>query len=361
MAEHDSKQRGIEAYNRDFIRYEQVDKTQAYRLAEADGKEGFDDETPVPVIDFARWLSGDAAARESVSRDLVDAVHHLGFAILENHGRAVARWDEAEERVRRLFETTPVETKLAYRAARVGAVNQGYFPIKDTSDIHPDLVEGWVWCRRAFDMSDDPADSFHAEDFWPDPESERFFRGLVTDHLELAGPIARSILTGLGVRPDLLDRHLQRPSFALRMNYYPPISPADDASGAGRLLGHEDVTLFTLLPAPEVEGLQVLNRRNGKWIRLAAPRDSLILNTGDYMQRISNDTLPSTTHRVAKPRHLEQRKRPRVSFPLNIYLPEDSVLEVLPGLGAPRYEPIEALLFHTRTTAKYYGDDYATG
>ena len=49
----------------------------------------------------------------------------------------------------------------------------------------------------------------------------------------------------------------------------------------------------------------------------------------------------------------------RMAFPINIYLREDEILEVLPGLGEPHYEPIEALVFHTRTTAKYYGDDYA--
>ena len=45
-----------------------------------------------------------------------------------------------------------LEEKLRYRAQRHGSVNQGYFPIKETSEIHPDLVEGWVFCRRAFDL-----------------------------------------------------------------------------------------------------------------------------------------------------------------------------------------------------------------
>ena len=44
-----------------------------------------------------------------------------------------------------------------------------------------------------------------------------------------------------------------------------------------------------------------------------------------------------------------------------IYLWEDEVLEVLPGLEAPKYEPIKAIHFHTRITSKYYGDDYAVG
>jgi isopenicillin N synthase-like dioxygenase len=125
------------------------------------------------------------------------------------------------------------------------------------------------------------------------------------------------------------------------------------------MLGHEDVDLFTFLPAPRVEGLQVLNRKNDKWIRLFAPKGSIILNTGDYMQRISNDLLPSTTHRVSRPRNPALAAQPRISLPMAVYVWEDEVLEVLPGLGPPKYEPVKALQFHTRITSKYYGEDYA--
>jgi isopenicillin N synthase-like dioxygenase len=96
-----------------------------------------------------------------------------------------------------------------------------------------------------------------------------------------------------------------------------------------------------------------------RWVRLSPPPGTIILNTGDYLQRISNDVLPSTTHRVSLPREPRLRAEARVSFPLAVYLWEDEVLEVLPGLGEPRYPPVRALQFHTRTTAKYYGDDYA--
>jgi isopenicillin N synthase-like dioxygenase len=96
-----------------------------------------------------------------------------------------------------------------------------------------------------------------------------------------------------------------------------------------------------------------------KWVRLHAPPGSLVLNTGDYMQRISNDRYPSTTHRVSKPRDPALRQLPRVSLPMAVYVWEQEVLEVLPGLGPPRYEPITAIRFHTRSTSKFYGDDYA--
>lgn len=35
------------------------------------------------------------------------------------------------------------------------------------------------------------------------------------------------------------------------------------------------------------------------------------------------------------------------------------MLEVLPNLAHPKYEPIRVITFDTRTTAKLYGDDYA--
>jgi hypothetical protein len=42
-----------------------------------------------------------------------------------------------------------------------------------------------------------------------------------------------------------------------------------------------------------------------------------------------------------------------------VYLWENEVLDVLPGLGTPKYEPIKAITFHTRSTSKFYGEGYA--
>ena len=158
---------------------------------------------------------------------------------------------------------------------------------------------------------------------------------------------------------------LQAPAFALRLNYYPPVTGAVEAAvsarGAGRMVGHEDVDLFTLLPAPSSLGLQALNPRTRKWIEVRAPPGSIIVNTGDYAQRLFNDHFPSTTHRVTPPSG-ERKAQPRTSFPMAVYLPEDFVLTCLPECGAPRYPPMTSLDFHTSTNRKYYGEGYrATG
>ena len=354
----DQRDAGIARTNRDFARFDQVNKSHCYRLSEsAQGDEQFDLDFQIQTCDMADYFDGGAAGRARFAQSLGQAMEEIGFAILSNHGVDPDLFVQAEKDVVDFFEQIPASAREPYLAKRQGSVNQGYFPIKQTTIIHPDLVEGWVFCRRAFDLDGDP--DYDPRQFWPDPRFEQAFRPLVQSQERLILPIMRSILRYLGCAPDLYDERLHNTNFGFRLNYYPaPPDPQHLPSG-GRMLGHEDVDLFTLLPAPSVEGLQVYNRRNGRWIRLNAPAGSIILNTGDYMQRISNDRLPSTSHRVSQPREAQALSRPRVSFPMAIYVWEDTLLEVLPGQGDPRYGPISAIEFHTRTTAKYYGDDYA--
>jgi isopenicillin N synthase-like dioxygenase len=353
------KDHGVHATNREYQRYDQVEKRQEYALAEGFLPELFDDDYEIRTVDLARFLHGTPSDKLAFAHDLGSALQEIGFAILVGHGIDPVLHERAERELLRLFTGHSLAEKLRFAARRHGSINQGYFPIRETSDIHPDLVEGWVFCRRAFDLGERPP---RLEDFWPDPTAEPAFRALCLAQEELILPVMQSLLAHLGCDPHLYDRRLAKTNFGLRLNYYPPIGEAEDRSGAGRLLGHEDTDLFTFLPAPKSEGLQVLNRKNLRWIRLDAPPGSIILNTGDYMQRITNDILPSTTHRVSKPRDPLWRGRARVSFPMNVYLWENELLEVLPGLpdhARPKYEPVSAIRFHTRTTEKYYGDGYA--
>jgi isopenicillin N synthase-like dioxygenase len=346
------------ALNQDFKRYDQVRKAHTYRLAEQDD-DAFDTDYEIATLDLGRFLHGNAADKASFAAEFAGALKEIGFAVLTGHGVDPALYDEMHETVLDLFTSTTLAERMRFRAARHGSVSQGYFPIEETSDIHPDLVEGWVWCRRAFDMPQDREGPFRPGDFWPDASYEQSFRKLALAHEALFKPIAQAMFQGLGVDPHIYDAKLTRTNFGLRANYYPPMDAAQDGSGAGRLLGHEDVDLFTILPATRVEGLQVWNHRSRAWVRMNAPPGSLIINTGDYMQRITNDLLPSTTHRVGKPRDGSHRAEARVSFPIAVYVWEDEVLEVLPGLGAAKYEPVRAIAFHTRSTSKFYGDDYA--
>src|SRR5262249_52734191 len=137
--------------NQDYIRYEQVEKRQSYHLAE-DPREEFDDAFQIRTCDMRS---------PSFARELGEALHEIGFAILTGHGIDPALYDEAEQKIVAMFERLSLDEKLRFRAQRHGSVNQGYFPIHETSMQHPDWVEGWVFCRRAFER---PAE------FWPQPQ-----------------------------------------------------------------------------------------------------------------------------------------------------------------------------------------------
>jgi isopenicillin N synthase-like dioxygenase len=346
------------ALNQDFSRYDQVRKAHAYRLAEHES-DRFDEDYEIATLDLEPFLRGNARDKARFAESFGAALQEIGFAVLVGHGVDPALYDDMHDSILDLFTSTPLDDRMRFRAQRHGSVAQGYFPIEETSEIHPDLVEGWVWCRRAFDIPQDRAGPFRAEDYWPRADYERQFRRLALAHEALFKPIAQAMFQGLGCDPHAYDDKLTGTNFGLRANYYPPMSEGQDRSGAARLLGHEDVDLFTILPATRVDGLQVWNHHSQKWVRLRAPQGSIIIYTGDYMQLLSNDRLPSTTHRVGKPRDGSHLAEARVSFPIAVYVWENEILEVLPELGPPRYEPIKAVAFHTRSTSKFYGDGYA--
>ena len=351
------KDQGIDATNQDFQRYEQVNKKQSYHLSEHLENEEFDEDFEIKTIDFSLFSEGSLDGKMQFASELGDALKEIGFAVLTNHGVDIACYDKAGEKIRELFESTTFEERIKYKAQRYGSVNQGYFPIKETTIIHPDLVEGWVFCRRAFKLNENS--DYTESNYWPRPGFEPVFRQVVLAHEQLIKPIMQSILSYLEIDPHFYDKKLDRTNFGLRLNYYPPMADQKRGKGGGRMLGHEDIDLFTILPACNTEGLQVLNRSNMKWIRLDPRPGDIILNTGDYMQRISNDILPSTTHRVSWPENYDQLLTPRLSFPMAVYVWENELLEVLPNLGIPKYKPIRAEKFHTSITSKYYGDEYA--
>ena len=347
---------GVRAKNTVVRRFEGVTKPDYHLVEQAE--DAFEpDDSAVAVVDM-RLLHGSAEDRQKFVAALGGSLRTIGFAVLVGHGVDEELHARAPHEVESFFTRHSLSTKRRFNARRKGSVNQGYFGVAETSNLQPDMVEGWVFCRRAFGL--DGGDEAGADALWPDGARDReFFSSLVAAHQPLVQPLAAAILESLGCEPHLLDAALERPAFGLRLNYYPPCSHADLESGAGRMLGHEDMDLFTLLPSPSQDGLQVRNPVSGRWIRLHPPPGSIILNVGDYLQRITNDVLPSTTHRVAAPAADDPRRGvARTSTPLAVYLAEHELLSVLPGLGEPKYDDISAIDFHVGVMSKYYGADY---
>ncbi|HXR80024.1 MAG TPA: 2OG-Fe(II) oxygenase family protein, partial [Saprospiraceae bacterium] len=91
-------------------------------------------------------------------------------------------------------------------------------------------------------------------------------------------------------------------------------------------------------------GLQILDMKN-QWLDIVPGEDEIVVNVGDMLQRLTNNYLKSTTHRVVNPPR-EEWHRPRLSIPFFLHPKSEMDLTCLPStVTADRplaYEPITA-------------------
>ena len=92
-------------------------------------------------------------------------------------------------------------------------------------------------------------------------------------------------------------------------------------------------------------GLEVKSR-TGEWVPFTSDADTIVVNIGDMLQRLTNHVYPSTTHRVVNPPG-EKARQPRYSTPFFLHPNPDFLIDVLPSTITPdnpkRYpEPITA-------------------
>ncbi len=55
-----------------------------------------------------------------------------------------------------------------------------------------------------------------------------------------------------------------------------------------------------LLVGASADGLQILTKQN-EWVGVTSLPEQIVVNVGDMLQRLTNNKLKSTTHRVVNP------------------------------------------------------------
>ncbi len=92
----------VNALNRDFTRYDQVEKSHTYRLAEHPSDE-FDDDYEIATLDLGQFLNGSAEDRNKFVEEFGAAVQDIGFSVLVGHGIDTKLYDETHDLVIELF------------------------------------------------------------------------------------------------------------------------------------------------------------------------------------------------------------------------------------------------------------------
>lgn len=110
--------------------------------------------------------------------------------------------------------------------------------------------------------------------------------------------LLQAIALYLGLDEKYFEAHVHNGNSILRAIHYPPIT--HEPKSAIRAEQHEDINLITLLVGASADGLQILTRQND-WIGVTSLPDQIVVNVGDMLQRLTNNKLKSTTHRVVNP------------------------------------------------------------
>jgi isopenicillin N synthase-like dioxygenase len=263
---------------------------------------------------------------EGFARELGDSFERYGFAVISDHGIPADLIARAEEKARAFF-ALPEEVKRSYHIAGGGGA-RGYTPFGiETAKgaTEHDLKEFWHVGREL--PEGHPFGEVMAPNVWPkEVESFRDTFLEIFAAFDKAGlRILEAIARHLGLAPDYFEDTVRDGNSVLRLLHYPPVSP--DAPGV-RAGAHEDINTITLLLGAEEAGLQLLDR-DGQWLPVAPKEGELVVNVGDMLQRLTNNVLKSTSHRVVNPPP-ERRGRSRYSMPFFLHFRPDFLIETLP-------------------------------
>ena len=276
------------------------------------------------------------------SKALGQSFARYGFAVVSDHDLSPELVEGALARTKAFF-ALPTEVKAAYRLPSGGGA-RGYTPFgietaKGAS--HVDLKEFWHMGRDL--PQGHPFGRYMPANLWPSEIEgfETYVGGLYRALDELGRKVLSAIAHHLGLERDFFDDKVDLGNSVLRLLHYPPV-PAD-AEGV-RAGAHEDINVITLLLGAEEAGLEVLDR-DGQWLPIAPPPGAVVCNIGDMLQRLTNQALPSTTHRVVNPPP-ERRGVSRYSTPFFLHFEPDYLIQTLPSCvsaeNPDHYDPITA-------------------
>lgn len=266
----------------------------------------------VPKLDLADFTHGNESQKLQFVHDLGKAYEDIGFVAIRNHGVDNELLKELYKQVQAFFEL-PLETKLQYDDSDGGG-QRGYtgFGKEHAKNSNAgDLKEFWHFGQWV-------EDGDALKDYYPQNKYVReipefnvvgkdIYRALEATGIQML----RAIALFLNQPENYFDDKVHNGNSILRPIHYPPINA--EPNGSIRAGEHEDINLITLLVGASADGLEVLSRQ-GVYVGVTEVQDHIIVNVGDMLQRLTNDRLRSTTHRVVNPPR-EQWHLPRYSIP----------------------------------------------
>lgn len=270
----------------------------------------------IPVVDLKKFTEGSVEERAAFVEKLGKAFHEIGFVGVINHGIPKKLVDDFYDSAKRFF-AEPVSTKRKYEIEGL-AGQRGYTSFGKEHAKQSEVAD----LKEFFQIGqtvpqDDPFKSRYPDNVQVAevPEFSELGDELYRAFERAGGELLRAIAINLDLGEYYFDDKIQKGNSILRAIHYPPIRKEPES--AIRAEQHEDINLITLLVGASAGGLELLNMNN-EWMPIVPEEDEIVINVGDMLQRLTNNYLKSTTHRVVNPPREEWHK-PRLSIPFFLH------------------------------------------
>jgi len=281
----------------------------------------------IPSVDLNDFTKGTSEQKQAFVNELGKAYREIGFVAVKNHGLTDETINELYKQVKAFFDL-PTEVKEKYVRPEDGQRGYAAFGKEHAKNSNKgDLKEFWQF-GQVVDDENDPLFNTYPDNIYCE-EVPGFNEVGLQAYYSLEG-IGRSMLQAialhLGLDEFYFEEHIENGNSILRAIHYPPIIEAPE--GAVRAGEHEDINLITLLIGASADGLEVLNRKN-EWVPITVLGEHIVVNVGDMLQRLTNNVLKSTTHRVVNPPK-EKWGQSRFSVPFFLHPRPEMSLACLP-------------------------------
>jgi len=300
----------------------------------------------IPKLDLSDFTHGSKDQKLAFVRDLGKAYEQIGFVSIRNHEIPQHILTDLYDQVKNFFDL-PESVKLKYDDSEGGG-QRGYtgFGKEHAKNRNAgDLKEFWHFGQytqgATVEVPTYPENKWVSELPAFNDAGEAIYKALEETGIQML----RAIALHLKLDEFYFDNKVKYGNSILRAIHYPPIT--GDPKDAIRAGEHEDINLITLLVGASADGLEVLNKQ-GEWIGVTEVEDHIVVNVGDMLQRLTNDLLKSTTHRVVNPPR-ELWGTPRYSIPFFLHpRPEvrlDCLHQCIDAHNPKKYEDCSAMEF----------------
>jgi isopenicillin N synthase-like dioxygenase len=297
----------------------------------------------IPLVDLSLFINGDANQKAAFVKDLGRAFHEIGFVGVVNHGIPKELVDDFYRNSKDFF-SLPEHEKRKYEIPDL-AGQRGYTSFGREHAKHSQVAD----LKEFFQIGQTVRDGDPIKAEYPDnvvvsdPEHFTDLGAALYRAFETSGTyLLQAIALYLSLEEHYFDPKIHNGNSILRAIHYPPI--IEEPKSAIRAEQHEDINLITLLVGASSGGLQVLTK-DGQWLDVIPEENEIVVNVGDMLQRLTNNYLVSTTHRVVNPPRKEWHI-PRLSIPFFLHPKSNMDLTCLESCvksgELPAYEPITA-------------------